>query len=152
ATSCSIALASAIPASFSYQTTNPTTNMVTGTVDTPVDIPSGGLQTFVMILTPTAPIVSTDVAFTFDCTNTPPASSYTGVNTLLLSASAAPVPDVVAIAVAPPFGGPPGVLALNAVTHQGAFAVSAVNVGAGDSITVTADTGAANLPLTMTIC
>ena len=42
ATSCGISLLTAIPATFSFQTTNPLTNQVTGSPNTPVDIPPGG--------------------------------------------------------------------------------------------------------------
>ena len=35
---------------------------------------------------------------------------------------------------------------------QGAFAVTALNVGASDTLTVSADTGSAALPLTVTLC
>ena len=41
AISCSIALLSSMPVSFVYQTTNPATNQVTGSPNTPVDIPAG---------------------------------------------------------------------------------------------------------------
>jgi hypothetical protein len=46
---CSIAPSPPVAGTtFSYQTTNPSTNALTGTPNTPVDIPASGFQTFVM--------------------------------------------------------------------------------------------------------
>jgi hypothetical protein len=104
---------------------------------------SGGIHDF----SPTAPLPPTEVQLRFDCANSPPAPTVTGVNTLLLSASTAPVADVVAIAV----GSPPGSVVVDA-GHQGAFAVTAVNLGASDTLTVSVDTGAVSLPLDLTLC
>jgi hypothetical protein len=101
ATSCSIALASGLPVTFAYQTTNPTTNAVTGSPNTPVDIPATASQSFVIALTPTAAIPPGDVGFNFSCTNTSSASIVPGLNTLLFSASTSPTPDVVALADPP---------------------------------------------------
>ncbi len=42
ATACKIAPFNSVAASFHYQTTDPNTNLITGTADTPVDITSGG--------------------------------------------------------------------------------------------------------------
>jgi hypothetical protein len=106
----------------------------------------GVAQGFVFAVTPTAPIVPTDVQLSFDCTNTAPASSIPGVNTLLLVASASPVPDIIALGDTPSHD---GILHLASI---GAFGVATVNVGASGLITVTPDTGSANLPLTLSIC
>ena len=149
ATGCRIALATSIPAAFTYQTTNPATNTVTGSPNTPVDIPADASQSFVVAITASAPIAPTDVAFRFDCANGPPATAITGVNTLLLSASAVPVADVIAIALVPAATVVPGVLLVN---PQAAFALAAVNVGALANVTLTADTGSVALPLTVALC
>ena len=92
-----IALKPFIPARLTFQTTDPATNAVTGTANTPVDIPAGGSQSFVIALTPHAPIAPTDVEFSFSVT-TLRVAKLTGINTLLFSASATPVPDIVALA------------------------------------------------------
>src|SRR5215470_5010746 len=42
ATGCRISLVTGIPATFAYQTTNPITNTVTGTPNTPADLAPGG--------------------------------------------------------------------------------------------------------------
>ena len=53
ARSCGISLLTEEDATFAYQTTDPTTNQVVGTPNTPVDIPAGGSQTYVIGVTPT---------------------------------------------------------------------------------------------------
>src|SRR6266851_167115 len=92
AIACRIAPPPGLPITFVFQTTNPTTNQVTGTPNTPVNIPAGAAQTFVFALTPSAPIPPTNLALNFSCTNAPPAPTILGVNTLLFAASAVPVP------------------------------------------------------------
>ncbi len=150
-TGCRIALASAIPATFAFQTTNPSTNTVTGTPNTPVNLARGASQTFILSITPTAPISPTEVQFRFFCDTGPDAPTAPGLNTVLLSASTTPVADVIAT-VLPTGSFNPGLLVVDGNTHEGSFAVSAVNVGVMDNITVSADTGNANLPVTVTLC
>lgn len=147
ATGCSITPSTTpLSATFVYQTTDPTTNALTGTPNTPVDIAAGIAQSFVIAFTPTAVFRTSDVQLTFDCTNTAPVSTIVGVNTLLLAASATPVPDIVALAATI---GNTGIVTLASV---GVFAVATVNVGAGGLITASADTGAATLPVTLALC
>jgi M6 family metalloprotease-like protein len=145
-----------ISASFTYQTTDPTTNAVTGTPNAPADIPPGKNQTYVIALTPTAPFGPTDVAFTFAGTNADPAPTLSGINTLLLSASTSPVPDIVALAATL---NNDGIVNIPGATGTGVFAVATVNLGAGGSffgggasITASADTGGVTLPLTVSLC
>jgi hypothetical protein len=103
----------------------------------------------VIALTPTAAFNPTDVAFIFTCANAPgPAASITGVNTLNLSASATPVPDMVALAAS----GDPGYVDIPGATGTGVFAVATVNLGIDATITAAANTGTANLPVTLTLC
>ena len=135
-----------IPAEFTFQTTNPQTNQVTGTPKTATTIPAGQAQTFVIVSTPTSPFPPTDVAFNFAGSNTLPAGELVGVNTLLLTASSVLVPDIVALAATPP----PRTNLI--VTATGAFAVATVNVGAAATITAVADTGGVNLPLIISLC
>jgi uncharacterized repeat protein (TIGR03803 family) len=149
ATNCSIAPVNSLPVNFSYQTTNPATNALTGSPNTPVNIAAGAAQSFVIALTPTAAIAPTYVAFNFSCANTTPAPIVTGLNTLLSSASTSPTPDIVALA---------GTLKNDGIVHvtgspsTGVFVVASVNLGAGASITASANTGEASLPLTVAIC
>jgi hypothetical protein len=149
ATSVGIAVNGTVPAAFSYQTTNPATNQVSGTPNTPIDIPGGGRQTYVIALTPTAPFLPVDVAFSFSGTHTNAALVLPGINTLLLSASATPVPDVVALAATT---GNDGIVNLPGAHGNGAFAVATVNVGSAAPITVTADTGPTVLPVLLFVC
>ena len=146
ATACAIAPVTSVPATFLYQTTDPATNALTGTPDTPVNIDERVAQSFVIAFTPSAPFIPTDVELSFSCTNTTPAPSISGLNTLLLSASATPVPDVIALATGT------GTVDIPAATGVAAFAVATVNVGTLGTITASADTGSVVLPLTISIC
>jgi hypothetical protein len=83
----------------------------------------------------------------FDCANTDPAPITTGLNTLLLSASNTPVPDIVALAAASG-----GIVNIPGTNGAGAFAVATVNVGANGNITASADTGSATLPVNISLC
>ena len=148
ANAVSIAPAMPIPATFSYQTTDPVTNLPTGTPNTPVTIPPGGTQSFVIAITPTSAFDSTEIPFTIMGTNTAPAVTIVGVNTLLMSGSVTPVPDIVALVAS----GDPGIVDIPGPTGTGVFAVATVNVGAGATITASADTGGASLPLSISIC
>jgi hypothetical protein len=84
---CTIAPQTVIPATFLFQTTNPNTNTLTGTPNTPADIAQGAAQSFVIALTPTAAFAPTDIVFTFSCANASPVATLTGINTLNLSGS-----------------------------------------------------------------
>jgi CSLREA domain-containing protein len=149
AVDCSIAPLTSVPAWFTYQTTNPTTNQVTGFPNTPANIPAGAAQSFVFALTSSAPIPPTDVQFSFDCANGEPAPINTGFNTLLLSASSSPVPDIVALAATLTND---GIVNISGTNGTGVFAVATVNVGASGNITVSADTGNATLPVHISLC
>jgi YVTN family beta-propeller protein len=149
ATFCGVAPATSMPGSFYFQTTDPATNGLTGTANTPVDIPQGAAQSFLLAFTPSAAFNPTDVAFTFSCANANAAASFEGVNTLMLSASTAPIPDIVSIAGTLTSDGQ---LHLAGAADTGAFVVAIANVGAAGQITATADTGGANLPVSISIC
>jgi hypothetical protein len=146
---CAIIPATPFPGSFSYQATDPTTNIPIGTPNTPVDIPAGGFKTFVVAFSPVAPFAPLDVQLVFDCTNTKPATIVSGVNTILLSASATAVSDIVALGATQ---GNTGIVDIPGVNGAGVFAVATVNVGASGQIAVSADTGRAILPASLTMC
>lgn len=148
ATSCSISPATSVPANFAYRTTDPKTNAVTGVPNTPVNIPAGMLQTFVIAFTPTAGFGATDVLLTFSCSNTDPAPSLIGTNSILLSASSGTA-DIVALVATL---SKDGILHLPSATGAASFAVATINLGATSQITATVDTGGVTLPLTLTIC
>jgi len=100
-------------------------------------------------VTPTAPIPSGNVIFSFSCSNTDAAPISVGVNDLLLSGSVAPVPDIVALVATATND---GIVHLPGNNGTGAFAVASVNVGASGAISVSADTGSGGLPVTLTVC
>jgi CSLREA domain-containing protein len=149
ATDVRVSLNTTIPANFHFQATDPTTNAVIGTVNTPVDIPPGKSQSFLIALTPTGPIAPTEVEFTFAGTNAAPVTKLQGINTLLFSASPTPVPDVVALAATITND---GIVNIPGTNGTGAFAVATVNVGASGNINASADTGSASLPVNISLC
>jgi hypothetical protein len=149
ANGCRIAPITSVAASFAYQTTNPDTNALTGLPNTPVSLAVGAAQSFVIALTPTAPFNPSDAALGFICSTLPGAPVLPGVNTLLLSASVAPAPDIVALAAT---ASNDGILHIPGNSGSNAFAVATVNLGASAIITATANTGAASLPLAISIC
>jgi PKD repeat protein len=139
-----------LPASFTFQTTDPSTNLVTGSPNVPVDIPAGKSQSFLIAVTPSVALAPIDVRFDIDGTNsTRDARTVIGLNTLLLSSSTQATPDVVALAAVPDGN---GILTLAGSPRVGAFSVASVNVGAGGSITVSADTGTSGLPINLSVC
>jgi hypothetical protein len=151
ATACRVGIAPglAVPAGFFFQRTDPATNQPVGPVNAPVSIAPGAAQTFVIGFSPTDAFGPVDMPFVFAGANTLPVPVLVGINTLLLSASLDPVPDVVALAVTPSND---GVVRIPGPAGTGVFAVATSNLGIGDTISVTADTGAAALPLTVLAC
>ncbi len=128
ATGCRIAPARAIPATFSYQTTDPATNEVTGTANTPVNIPVGGSQSFVFGVTPTSPF-DEDLQLSFACENQPAAPVVPGVNTLKLLACTGVPSDVISVVATPTHDG----TVVVPRNGQAAFSVAAVNIGTNAS-------------------
>jgi hypothetical protein len=146
---CTITPIGTVPENFLYQTTDPGTNAVTGTANTPTDIAGGGSQTFIVSLTPTAGETPTAVPFSFACSNVPAAPALDGVNTLLLSASTTSVPDIVALAAT---ASNDGILHISGSSGANAFAVATIDLGSSDTITAIANTGEATLSLSLAIC
>ena len=149
ATGVGITVNTSLPAGFVFQTTDPATNVLTSTFNTPVDIPPGRSQSFLIALFPTAPIGPMEVEFTFAGNNALPVDTIPGVNTLLLSAEATLVPDIVALTATL---GNNGIVDIPGPTGTGVFAVATVNVGVGATITASADTGAASPPVSISLC
>jgi len=152
-----IALASQVPASFGYWLLDTASSppQLLGPPNTPVDIPACAPpapcphRDFLIFMTPTGAFGPTDLSFTFAGINTPAAATLVGINTLLLLASATPTPDMVALAATSPND---GIVRIPGVTGTGVFAVATANLGVGDTITVSADTGAAAVPVDVQIC
>jgi len=147
AAGCGITPVTSVPAIFVYQTTDPVTNQGTWFPNTTASIAVGAAQNFIIAMTPTVPIAPTEVQFSFACANSDPASVHVGLNTVLLSASATPVPDIVALATASG-----GIVDIPGATGTGVLAVATVNVGAGGRVTASADTGSAALPVNINLC
>ena len=146
---CSIAPTTSIPANFFYQTTNPATNVSTGTADTPVTIPAGGSQSFIFGLTPTAAFSPTEVAFSFSCANIAAVTTILDVNTLLLSAATTQPADVIALVATPSAD---GILDITGTSGSSAFAIATANVGAAGTITATANLGSSGVPVSLKLC
>jgi hypothetical protein len=148
---CQILLPAGSPSglTLNYQTTNAVTNTLTGTLNTPVSINGGdGIQSFVISFLGTAPFSVPAMALDFQCDGTPLAAIVPGVDTVDLVMSATPIADIVVLAetatgngiVEIPFGG------------AAAFAIASINLGIAAPLTVSVDTGAATLPVSITIC
>jgi hypothetical protein len=144
ATACGIAPLSVVPATFTYQTTT-AQNALTGTVNTPVDIPPGGIQNYVFAFGATAPFPRTEVVLTFNCAEGS-ASTLSGINTFFLRATATPAPALVVIALTPSADG------IVHLASTGVFVVATVNFGAPGLVTVSTDTSTVPLPLSILVC
>ena len=72
-----------------------------------------------------------------------------GVNTLLVTASDTPVPDIIALAATLAND---GIVNIPGPAGTGVFAVATTNVGVAGTITVAADTGSAALPVSLALC
>lgn len=78
-----------------------------------------------------------------------PAPVTVGLNTLLLSASNDPVPDILALAATV---NNDGIVSLPGIDGSGAFSVATVNAGVGGDITVVVDTGMTGLSVDLSLC
>jgi len=141
---CRIELLTVVKGGFSYQTTDPNTNALTGTINTPVNIPASSNQSFVIAFTPTQEFYNSAVDFTpeplefaFVC-NEAQAPVIPGVNTLQMSSGTVALPDVIAIAATQSGG---GVLYLGGTTERGGIGVAGMNIGAAGTISVTPRSG-----------
>ncbi len=152
AAACALSLPSGVPANFFYQTTDPVTNLPTGTANAPVNILAGRAQTYYFQITPTQAFTR-DIALNFSCSNAPQPTAISGVNTFLLTAEATPLPDILSVSETPTHDGN---ILLNA-GGTGVMAAAGINISAPGTITFTpTDTAygqvVANLPVTLTIC
>ena len=148
---CGVALPVTAPSglTLSYQTTNPATNALTGTANTPAMIAGGnGVQSFLVSFQGEDAFSAAALPIDFDCAGVAPAAVTTGVDTVDLTLSATPVADIIALAATPTGNG----IVEVPVGGAAAFAVATSNVGVGSLIIASVDTGAATLPLTAAIC
>jgi hypothetical protein len=133
------------PFTFAYQAISP----VSAPVGTPVDIAVGSTQSYTVSFTPTAPFDATEIGFHIRGRDTDVAARITGVDTVLLAASITPVADVVPTVQTPCND---GIVNIPRKTGQGSFVVKTKNLGSEDTLTVSADTGSTELPLTLSVC
>jgi len=147
---CSISLLAGSPAGLTldYQTTNPATNALTGSPDVPVTIAGNGQQSFVISFHGTSAFSAPAMPLDFDCDGTPMAAIVPGVDTVDLVMSSTPIADIIALSATPTNNG----IIEVPVGGAAAFAVASINLGVTTPITVAADTGAATLPVSLTIC
>lgn len=125
-----------LDADFWFQTTDPATNQLNGTRNASTTIAPGGVQTFMLAVTPrsAASIAQgANVALRFKCTNADAAPVFDTVNMLTLSFDSNPVPDVIPIAATPSGN---GIVSLPGATGASFFAAAAVNIGVPASLTV----------------
>jgi hypothetical protein len=146
---CQVALPPSAPAGLqlTYQTTDPATNALTGSPNTPVAIGANGSQTFLLDFKSSEAVNVTALPLYFDCDSTLPATSIAGVNTVDLVFSTTPIADIVALAATATNDG-----TVHVAGGAGAFAVATVDVGAAATLTASTDTGAATLPASITLC
>lgn len=135
--------------SFTFQTTDPNTNQLTGTQNLAVNIPANGFQTFLVSITPSADITTT-VRFApyASCDNLPMALVAPGLNTIDLGADAAGGPDLVALSAT---------LNSNGIVEvpggrRGVFSVATLNLGGAGDVTVSALSLDPALPATGQVC
>ena len=131
---------------FVYQQTDCATNAIIGTPNPSLVLAPGGVLCYVLSFTPSATFSATSVHIQAQAINGPSTNLLTGINTWLLRATDTLGPDIIALTTTTDF---------HQVSCSGAnaFAVALSNVGAaatGD-ITVTANTGSATLPLSISI-
>jgi len=149
---CEMTLPTNAPAglAMNFQTTNPSTNAPTGSPNTPASLTPGGTQTFVLSFASSSAVSVQGLEPVFECASTWSVNIIPGVNTADLSFSATPTADVIALAATASNN---GIVAVPFSSgSSGAFAVATDNLGAATSITATANTGEANLPITVTLC
>ncbi len=149
ARNCRIEADANVPSVVSYQTTDPATNAVTGSPNTPVRLDPGEAQSFVVVLTPTQEVNPTEVALGFVCDNAPRVATISGVNTFDFSASTSPVADIVALALTPTAD---GVVAVPTTSRINAFSVASVNLGASATVEVQATLSDAQAAASLSMC
>lgn len=130
-TDCRILPPADFSGEFHYQTTDPATNAVTGTPDTPVSLQPGGSQSFLLSFR-SLRVESRSFDLRFDCSNesTPPA---TFVNSFQVATTRTPQPDLIHIAVTPTGN---GIMEVQRDRTR-AFSVAVINAGGPGNVGIT---------------
>jgi YVTN family beta-propeller protein len=147
---CGISIPGSSNFSFDYQTTDPATNALIGSPDTPVTIDAGGYQTYVLTFQSSSALQLDALPLQFGCDAVTPAPVTPGVNTVDLLFSPVPVADIIALAATASGNGV--VTVPFSQNGAAAFAVASVNAGSGANLTLSTDTGDATLPITVSLC
>ena len=131
---------------------------ITGGANPLFDIAQGEAMSFLLAMEPTAQTGAGgyDYLPMIECENAS-LDPILGVNSVLLNIGATPTPDILSIASTPSAD---GVIRIPNPGAVGLMTAAAVNIGAGDgsgaanevTLTVSADSGAAALPVTIEIC
>ncbi|VAV89978.1 hypothetical protein MNBD_ALPHA06-2088 [hydrothermal vent metagenome] len=147
---CSISSETPLAGRLSFQTTNPATNALTGTLNQTVDIAAGAGQSFLVAVDVEAgkTAKSLNVPLRVDCVNTDAAGAIDGVNSFLLSFEPNDVPDVIALSVTASNN---GILSIAGAGAAGAFSLATANVGSTDTLTIAPRTTATG-SIPMSIC
>ncbi len=115
-----------------YQTTDPATNALTGTPNTPVTIPgNGGIATFLLAFRDPDEVVGASVSLAFSCDGIP--APVAVANSIGLSfGSYGLSADLIALAATPTNNG------IIAVPQGGAaaFSIASINLGSQQTLTV----------------
>jgi hypothetical protein len=135
------------PNGFIYQTTN-AQNQLVGTPNTPVDIPAGATQNFLLNLTRADLITSGRIGLQFVCDNLAPAPLFPEANAWVLRVLTPAPADIIAIGATA--GTIPGVVDVP-LNGNAAFAAAGINIGEDAAITVRPS---ASVPagLSLTVC
>ena len=158
ATGCGLRLPGSTGAQFSYQTTTPA-NALSGTANTPIDIPQGAAQNFVFSVTSATDFVDntgtpggfpstndeTNLFIEAFCTNRRSAEYTLGLNSLIFSSTTAAPADVIALAATT--GNTGRVDVPTTGSFVGAFSVAVTNVGTSATIVASADVGGRTLAI-----
>ncbi|MBL4617331.1 MAG: serine hydrolase [Robiginitomaculum sp.] len=136
-----------VPISLNYQTTSPA-NQLIGTINQPVDIAAGAIQNFLIELTGSSAITSRDIGFDFVC-DTVAAPLYPGVNSMRITISDSPLPDLIPIAVTLSAD---GVMRIDTAGGASAFGTAVINIGAAGDVRVRADGGEYVWPVNLLVC
>jgi Metallo-peptidase family M12B Reprolysin-like len=135
ATRCGLTLHGARDGEFTYQTTDPNSNAVTGVINTPTDIPAGSAQSYVISLNRPAMLAEADLRIDAQCNNRRAAPVVSGVNTFRFFSTLLNLADIVALSATV---GNTGYVDLPSSNGSGAFSVATSNLGALSNVVVSA--------------
>ncbi|MEE2565844.1 beta strand repeat-containing protein [Hyphobacterium marinum] len=158
AQACRVTAPNDAPFTLTYRQIN-AQNEAVGDANPLFDLANGGGINFVLALTPSQATPAAGYLFQpqIACENADLAP-IEGVNSVLVSIGAAPVPDILSIGATPSAD---GVVRIPETGNRINFlSAAAVNIGVGDgsaganeaTVTASVDTGAASLPVTLEVC